>query len=249
MSAMSPTMPSAPSAPFRCVRAATTAWTTASAAATACPRRAPASSRRRILRRQRPVLVRQHPGSDELHVRGHGGRLFRRLRSRGRGRNRPCRQPSHRPRQETVDVGQPGIRLRLGPQSDRSRREGRLSALHRADGRRLHRQPARLLLPRARRDQDIQPVLVSDPRHRPGRAGNLAAALHLAGRRRRRSASHAVRRRCRRNIIVAAAAAMLRRVDAIAPPGGRSSPRRALPAGVASADLLPLRPRRDGGRA
>ncbi len=33
--------------------------------------------------------------------------------------------------------------------------------LHRADGRRLHRQPARFLLAAALRDQDLQPVLVS----------------------------------------------------------------------------------------
>ena len=49
--------------------------------------------------------------------------------------------------------------------------------LHRADGRRLHRQPARLLPPRARGDQDVLPVLVPVAGTGPAVAANLDVAL------------------------------------------------------------------------
>ena len=64
---------------------------------------------------------------------------------------------------------------------DRNLTDGRdgESALHRAHGRRLHRQPARLLVPPARRNQDVEPVLVSDPEDRPGQHANLEAAVSL----------------------------------------------------------------------
>ena len=44
----------------------------------------------------------------------------------------------------------------------------RIRALHRNHGRRLHRQPARLQLSPARRNQNLEPVLVSHPENRPG---------------------------------------------------------------------------------
>ena len=47
---------------------------------------------------------------------------------------------------------------------------GEYCALHRNHGRRLYRQPARLQFPPARRDQNVEPVLVSDPENRPGAA-------------------------------------------------------------------------------
>ena len=85
-------------------------------------------------RRQRPELVQEHPRADELHGRRIEVRFLRRLRPRRRGRRHPRRRPSHLTRQEAVDLGQPRLRLRLGPQPHRRRRP-----LHRADGRRLHR--------------------------------------------------------------------------------------------------------------
>ena len=48
--------------------------------------------------------------------------------------------------------------------------------LHRTDGRRLHRQPARLLPPRAGRDQDLLPVLVPVAGTGPAVAANLDVA-------------------------------------------------------------------------
>ena len=58
---------------------------------------------------------------------------------------RPLGRPPHLARQEAVDLGQPRVRLRVGPRADRRRR-----AVRRADGRRLHRQPAGLQLPASR---------------------------------------------------------------------------------------------------
>ena len=75
--------------------------------------------------------------------------------------------------------GNARVRPRVGPQADRRRR-----ALRRADGRRLHRQPARLLVPRAVRDPHLQPVrgTRSGRSDRPT-AANREAAVSLRGRR------------------------------------------------------------------
>ena len=180
---------------------------------------------------------------------GDEGRLFRRLRSQGGGRNRPCRQPSHCSRQEAVDVGQPRLRLRVGPQSDRTRRAGRISPLHRADGRRVHRQPARFLLSRSRRNQGIPAVLVSDPGDRHGAAGQPRRGAAPFGRRgrhppRRRRPDAARRRRHHSSDGRSRSWTM----EAIASPGialhrdARAALRRR------RRGSLPLRPRRGGER-
>ena len=133
--------------PSRSPAAATTASTTARAGG-----------------RRGPPLVPQHPGADLLH--GHG---TRRATSSAATTTPPatgfvhCRRPPHLARQEAVDLGQPRLRSGLGPQADRRRRP-----LHRADGRRLHRQPARLLASCCPARAHLQPVLVPHPGHRAG---------------------------------------------------------------------------------
>jgi len=97
---------------------------------------------------------------------------------------------SHCPRQENSGRGATTPSAMRGTASDRTRRAGRLSPLHRADGRRVHRQPARFLLSRSRRDQGIPQLLVSDPdRCGTVQQANLAVALHLVGRGRRHPVS------------------------------------------------------------
>ena len=100
---------------------------------------------------------------------------------RGARRPRSRRQSSHLARQKTMDLGQPRVRLRMGPQSHRRRRERRIRALHRIDGRRLHGQPAGLLLSSARRNENVEPVLVSDPGNRPGAASERGRGRQPAG--------------------------------------------------------------------
>ena len=114
--------------------------------------------RRASARRGGPHLVPQHPGPHLVHGDGVHGGLLRRLRPRGGGGLRPLGRPPHLAGQEAMDVGQPRVRLRVGSRADRRRR-----AVCRADGRRLHRQPAGFQLPPAVRDADLQPVLVPDP--------------------------------------------------------------------------------------
>ncbi len=114
------------------------------------------------LRAERPFFLRKHSRAHFLHVHGVAGGFLRRLRSRGAGWRCPCREPSHLARKKTVDVGQPRIRLRVGSQPHRRRR-----ALHRNHGGRLHRQPAGLFVPDARRNKVVEPVLVSDSKDRP----------------------------------------------------------------------------------
>ena len=122
-------------------------------------------------------------GTDDDFFGGYDHAARRRVRARGR--------PPDRARQEAVDVGQRRLRLRLGPQPHRRRR-----ALRRADGRGLHRQPAGLLLPRPRRDEDVQPVLVPDPGDRPGRT--RPPRRRGAPRRRPGTAAHGSASRSRR---------------------------------------------------
>ena len=59
----------------------------------------------------------QHPRADRTWPSG-PARIFRRVRSRTRGRSSCSGEPSHRARQETVDLGKPRFRVRLGPQPD-----------------------------------------------------------------------------------------------------------------------------------
>ena len=101
--------------------------------------------RRASARRGGPHLVPQHPGPHLVHGDGVHGGLLRRLRPRGGGGLRPLGRPPHLAGQEAMDVGQPRVRLRVGSRADRRRR-----AVCRADGRRLHRQPAGFQLPRSR---------------------------------------------------------------------------------------------------
>ncbi len=123
-------------------RAVTTASTTASARATASPRseipaqfipphclargisarRTRATAALPRLRAQRPVLLRQHPHALLLHVHGQPGGFLRRLRLFAQAGLVHIRQPPHLARQKTMDLGQSRLRLRLGPQSDRSGR-------------------------------------------------------------------------------------------------------------------------------
>ena len=72
------------------------------------------------LRAERPVAsTPTFPMPCMLHVHGQQGGFLRRLRLRGAGGHRPRRQPPHLARQEAVDLGQPRVRLCLGPQSHR----------------------------------------------------------------------------------------------------------------------------------
>ena len=112
--------------------------------------------------REQPRVVQKHPRSDLLHGVRDGIRFLRRLRPRGARRIRPCRRPPYRARQEAVDVGQPSVRVCVGPRADRRQR-----TLRGADGRRLYRQPARLHLSPAVRDEGLQPVLVAVQEPRP----------------------------------------------------------------------------------
>ena len=127
-------------------------------------RRHPPGGRRHGGRRRPARLVPQHPGPDLLHGAGH------RRRTSSAGTTTPpasgsCMWPTTR-----LAVGKKQWTWGNAPfghawdaQPLRRRR-----ALRRADGGGLHRQPARLLLPRARGDQGLHAVLVPDPRARPG---------------------------------------------------------------------------------
>ena len=77
-------------------------------------------------------------------------------------------------RQEAVDVGRRPLRPRLGCAADRRRR-----SVRRADGRRVHRQPARLLVAPPRRDEGLLAVLVPDPRDRVAHQATPDAAVHV----------------------------------------------------------------------
>ena len=77
-------------------------------------------------------------------------RLLRRLRPRQAGRHDERGRPPLRARQEALDLGQRPSRAHVGQDSHRCRRP-----LHRAHGRRVFRQPARLLVDRALRDPRV----------------------------------------------------------------------------------------------
>ena len=166
-------------------------------------------------------------------------RLPRRVRPRPQGRRRARGGPADGPRQEVLDVGQRAGRPHVGRDPDRRRRP-----VHRADDRRLLRQPARLLVdppgggqgaraalvpdPRAGRDEGGQRRRCPEPRRR-GREGALRrqhdvrAAGHARAPRGRRS--RAVRRervaRSRSAARARGGTAHRRRRDGPAPVGAR----------------------------
>ena len=121
MCGMLPTTRSGQLASFRCVRAVITGWTTGSAASGCSGGRAAGAvcsaggrTRRTILRWYANIPV---PTSYMVWARR---AISSAATITGAGRICPRGEPSHRAGQEAVDVGQPRVRLRVGPQSDRS---------------------------------------------------------------------------------------------------------------------------------
>ena len=64
-----------------------------------------------LLRAERPLVLRQYSGADVLHVHGLEAGFLRWLRPCGSGRSGTRRQSPHSAGQETMDLGQPRIRL------------------------------------------------------------------------------------------------------------------------------------------
>ena len=80
------------------------------------------------------------------------------------GGHRPRRQPSHRAGQEAMDLGQPRVRLRLGPQPDATSDGPYIELMA---GVYTDNQPDFSFL-QPGETKNLEPVLVSDPEDRPG---------------------------------------------------------------------------------
>ena len=191
-----------------------TARTTASTTrpgATRTPADAPAC--------RRPArLVPQHPGADLVHGAGHAGRLLRRLRPRRPGGLRALGRPPVAPGKKQWTWGNAPFGHAWDAQPHRRRR-----AVRRADGRRLHRQPADFSFLAPGRDQGVLPVLVPDPGDRPGRRRPASDAG--ARRPRRRRGDHRSRCDVARTPLARAPVVTVRAADGGAARGPDAGPR------------------------
>ena len=130
-----------------------------------------------LLRRRGHLELQEHQGAHQLHGRQLKIQLRGRLRERHQGRYAPRGQPPFLAGKETMDLGKRRLRTCLGPKPHRplpagSQRPASLQAIHRVDGGRLYREPARLRMAHALRGKAIRAIFHALPRDRHRQAGH-----------------------------------------------------------------------------